>query len=954
MQFENRRSRTAALRIAALALLVAGPAGTIGAIGTIPSSSDEEIIGLRPWPHEVSDLRPLPSIEFGHLKNGVRFAWRPFGDPPGEVFLWLHVRCGSTSEADDERGLAHTIEHLVLRHSGNRAAGELKIWAEQHGMEFGPDLNGFTSWGETTYVLHAYHNDPKLIRECLHALRDIAVDGRFDAKDLEIERGVINAEEATRESAAESRRNAFDEHFFAGSKLASRHPIGVRGVRDHFTLEQATSFYRRHYVPQNFTIVMVGALEDGAKRAIEEAFGSIPVAKEVPKDPDLRGFSFPASPRVVIDPRLDKTFIRIEHVVETDSAPRSFADEVKRLPLAVARIAMQRRLAMLPEQYPEDLLDAELYEVSPTAVTPRAGVGLTIEAATESWEAAVSRVIEQIALVNGRGFSRDEIADAKRIYAHGLEVDGDHDRTRLSSEKCECMLGAASGLNSAIDPLECLQRIRPMLEKLGDDEVSKAVATAFDGGHALAAIALPRGDREAIAKELASRLDETKIDVDAVSPTLHSTEFAYSHPHNVPRRIPPREKLDDSVEHLVFENGVEVYFRPQPSGRVEVRAVFGGGRASVPAELRWMPNLSEGLFVEMGLGKHSAPDWRLVLEQHDIDLSFVTNSGSFHLGGNCASDELLSQCRLIAAYLEDPGFRRSALLAIRRGYPGYFESLEHDAMGRFTMEFLPAVLKNDAFKSIAQPADVAAFDVARLRNWLAPQVTSGKLMVIFWGGFEVNDAAAIATATFGSLPKRSNKKYIADQTDRELATGLHREYTLTTSSKKATVQLLFPSPSLFHDEPSLNAARVLSRVLADRLFRTSRERLGWTYAPTCDVYADPNLSNWGWIGVHFEVDPGLEDDVAKLTLEVADRLASDGVEREELDRLTQPMLEEQEDRPYHDRLSELYDDEHALERYTRERAFYVRPDRDAIGRLAAQYLKGERADVAIFHVAKGP
>ena len=153
-----------------------------------------------PFPQQDSDLRPDPAAHFGTLPNGLRYVIYPNHEPKGRVSLRLLVSAGSFNETDDQRGLAHFLEHMAFR--GSRHVPENQVWPglQRLGMGIGPDANASTSLTQTNYQFNFPHNDAATIDEGLLRLRDIASELTLAQRAMDDERGPILSEERLRDT----------------------------------------------------------------------------------------------------------------------------------------------------------------------------------------------------------------------------------------------------------------------------------------------------------------------------------------------------------------------------------------------------------------------------------------------------------------------------------------------------------------------------------------------------------------------------------------------------------------------------------------------------------------------------------------------------------------------------------------------------------------------------------
>jgi zinc protease len=180
-----------------------------------------------PWPQAKSDLPADPDVRFGTLPNGMRYAIRRNATPPGQTSLRLRIDAGSLHEAEDQRGLAHFIEHMAFNGTTHVPEGEFVRRLERHGLRFGADTNAGTEWTQTVYKLDLPENDSATIDDGLFLLREAVGEASFAPAAIDRERGVIQSEERTR--ATPSYRIFVDEiaYLLRGQLMPRRIPIGV-------------------------------------------------------------------------------------------------------------------------------------------------------------------------------------------------------------------------------------------------------------------------------------------------------------------------------------------------------------------------------------------------------------------------------------------------------------------------------------------------------------------------------------------------------------------------------------------------------------------------------------------------------------------------------------------------------------------------------------------------------
>ena len=189
-----------ALALSSIAFAATTLASLAPALSQDPGREHSKAPDARKWEHETPDIPVDSRIHFGWLHNGMRYAWIKNGEPKKRCYLRLHVNAGSLGEHEDELGMAHYLEHMVFNGSKHYPAGTLVEWFQRHGMSFGGDTNAGTSFGLTVYEIDLPTSDEPSISEGLVVLRDFADGALFEQKEIDNERGVIDAEERERDS----------------------------------------------------------------------------------------------------------------------------------------------------------------------------------------------------------------------------------------------------------------------------------------------------------------------------------------------------------------------------------------------------------------------------------------------------------------------------------------------------------------------------------------------------------------------------------------------------------------------------------------------------------------------------------------------------------------------------------------------------------------------------------
>ncbi len=219
----------------------------------------------------------------GKLDNGLVYYIRPNKTPEKRAEFWISIDAGSFQEDENQRGLAHFVEHMAFNGTKSFPKNELISTLQKLGVDFGAHLNAYTSFDETVYKLRLPTDDPKTVDLGLHVLSEWASAISFEDKDVDAERGVVLAEKRSRDGAEMRMMQSVIETVFEGTRYANRLPIGLPEVLKNAPTKLVKSFFNDWYHPGNMAVYVVGDIDPVAIEAkIKERFGAL-AAQDKPR-----------------------------------------------------------------------------------------------------------------------------------------------------------------------------------------------------------------------------------------------------------------------------------------------------------------------------------------------------------------------------------------------------------------------------------------------------------------------------------------------------------------------------------------------------------------------------------------------------------------------------------------------------------------------------------------------
>ncbi len=225
---------------------------------------------------QVGNLPLDPAVRTGKLTNGFTYYIRHNEEPKNRVIFYLANKVGSILETEDQRGLAHFMEHMSFNGTKHFPHNELVNYLQKAGVRFGADINAYTSFDETVYQLPLPSDKPDLLQDGLLIMRDWAQEATLDPVEIDKERGVVLEEKRLGKGASERMRQVYFPILLNHSRYADRLPIGLDTVLNNFKPATIKRFYQDWYRPDLQALIVVGDINvDEMEKNIKAKFSDL-------------------------------------------------------------------------------------------------------------------------------------------------------------------------------------------------------------------------------------------------------------------------------------------------------------------------------------------------------------------------------------------------------------------------------------------------------------------------------------------------------------------------------------------------------------------------------------------------------------------------------------------------------------------------------------------------------
>jgi zinc protease len=886
-------SLLAALAIAGCASIAPAPAPVSTPAAPAPAPVNPQTDAARAWGFAASDLAADPDVRFGVLPNGMKYALRHNATPRGTVAVRFGIATGSLAEAEDQRGLAHFIEHMAFNGSTHVPEGEMVRLLEREGLAFGADSNASTGFEETSYRLDLPRGDPALIDTALMLMREIGGELTLSPAAVDRERGVILAERQARDSYAQRNLEGLIGFLLPGTIAPQRMPIGMAAVIRSAPAQRLRDFYDRWYRPDQATLVVVGDMDvDAVEAHIRARFGDWAARSSAPAKPDIGtpDISRPRAADIFVHPAVPEsvtlTWLR-PWVQQPPTLDRLRRDVLEDIGAGI----VQRRLSRLAlgEDAPfsrAGFSDDRWFDVA-EALT------LSATAREGGWAAALATVENELRRARSYGFTEAEVAEQIANARTALRNAAVGAATRPSAALAGQLLGAADGRSVVMSPAERLRLFEQEQPAIDAAAVSAAFGALFDRTGAPLIRVTARAPVAGGTGAVLAAYDHAAAV--AVTPPADRANAAFAYGDVGPAgAVVSDDRIDDlGLRRVRFANQVMLTIKHTDfeEDRVRITVRIDGGSLLNTNDDPTRVALA-GLMPLGGLEAHSADELRSILAGRSVATSFGAGTDSFTMSATTTAAELPLQAQLFAAMLQHPGYRPEAIALFRRVLPQQYAA--NDATpGAVINRDVAAILANDEARLQTPPLErMLALDWPPFRAAIGDAMAHGAIEIGIVGAVDEDAAIRAIATTFGALPQRRptfdphsvarQRRFASDHRTRIL---VHRG-----EADQAAVQTYWQARD---DDDLAEAMRLelLGDVYGVLLTEELRERLGKSYSPSAGANLSGHFPGYGFLYASATVDYAEIGATETVMDAIAAQLRDAPVDADTLARARTPMIE---------------------------------------------------------------
>ena len=844
----------------------------------------------------LTDVMPTdPQITMGKFANGLRYYIRANKKPEKRAELRLVVKAGSILEDDDQQGLAHLVEHMAFNGTKNFPKNKTIEFMESLGMRFGADVNAYTTFDETVYMLTVPTDKPEMMDKAMLILEDWAHNLSFDPAEIEKERGVVMEEWRLGQGANMRMLQKIFPVVLKGSRYADRLPIGKPEIIQHGKAERLKQFYTDWYRPDLMAVVAVGDFDKAAmEKMITAHFASIPAATK-------------SRPRAQYDV---PDHVETSYAIASDKEASGTVVEMETLlPSRPQKTLGDYRQQTIDNLF-SGMLSARFEEITqqPNAPFLNAGAG------RNNFFARSKDAATLIALVKEEGIERGLealLSEAERVARFGFtatelerqkqNVLRNYEQYALEKENTESGQRAAEYIRNFLDdePLPsaddeyALQK--RFLPGITLDEVNKLAKEWFPDRNRMVIVEAPekagvtipdQTKLAAVIKSAATKELKPYVDSAAGTALLDTVPAGGTITKTV-----TKDAL--GITEWELSNGVRVILKTTNFKEDEIlfRATSPGG-TSLASDSDYITASSATQVVTAGgIGKFNIVDFEKMMSGKIANVTPFINELQEGLNGNSSRKDLETMFQLIYLRFTQPRADANAfnvqttqlktLLANQSAVPEF----------NFSKALMAARYQNHLRRQLASTETIDQWNLDKSMAFYKDRFADASdFTFVFVGSFDLPTIKPLVEKYLGSLPSIRRKETWKD-------VGVHTPNDVVVKKVEKGVEpksisaIVFSGP-FEYNQTNRVAIRAMSEILQRRLLETIREELSGTYGINATPSYQRNPNPEYAITISFGSAPDRTEALIKRVFEEIETFKTNGPTEQQLSDEKETLLRE--------------------------------------------------------------
>ena len=830
-----------------------------------------------------------PEVRVGVLENGMTYYIRHNEKPKGQASFYIYHDVGAIQEEDDQQGLAHFLEHMAFNGSKNLPGKQMIEKLESIGVQFGYNLNAFTSWDCTEYMIKDCPITEENLDLALLILHDWSQFIALQPEEIDSERGVIMEELRTRDGGNLRAQNDMIKKLFQGTLYEHRNLIGYLDGLKSFDQQALVNFYKKWYRPEYQALVIVGDIDvDQVEAKIKTLMADIPASPADAAQKEV--IMVPATEEPIIsvftDPELTQSSVMM--FARRDALPKEYKNTI----IGYTYDIIQSFVTVM--------MNARFEEIAQAADAPFLGGGMdegsigicpTMENTMFSVTAHENRIDEaframytEMERMRRHGFTAGEFERAKQEILRWAERGYTNRNDVRNDEYAQRYLDHYAEGTPMMDAETEWQLDQMFINSLTVDAVNQSYAQMARPNENLVILAR--------APQKEGMVVPTAEDIKAIIAEVSAAEIeAYADNTVIEPLIDPAKKLKASkvkatakneslgYTEWTLKNGIKVVVRPSTLKADEVRisANAKGGCSMLTDEEYYQGAFLGMVMGNSGIGKFSTTELNKQLSGKSAYASVGVDAYEHAVNAGGSPKDIETILQLMYLNFTSPRFDQTDLDNLKKMYIPYFGNMESDPNYICSKELQKTLYGNHARRQITSAAQIEALNIPALKSVhskLFGYADDFRFVIV--GNVDLNTLKPLVEKYIGALPTSKKVEYaVVDDGVRMAKGGVTNDFRTTMQQPKVSVYLTFNGDMADNAKNRL-IVDLLSRALDNRYMVSIREEKGGTYGVSVQGAIEEYPVENYFMAIVFDTNEALADELIEICDKEIRKIAEEG------------------------------------------------------------------------------
>ena len=779
----------------------------------------------------TSPIPSDPSVRIGQLENGLTYYIRQNAKPEDKIEFRLVINAGSILENEDQQGLAHFVEHMAFNGSKSFKKNELVNYLQSIGVEFGADLNAYTSFDETVYMLPIPTKDPEVLDKGMRVLEDWASGLEFSEEEIDKERGVVIEEWRLGRGADQRMRDRWFPTMFKGSRYAERLPIGKKEIIENASYETIQNFYKDWYRPNLMAVIAVGDLDpEEMEKEISKRFGGL-TNPENPREREKFNVPGHQETYVAIEQDKEASFTQLQLVYKQDDQEemKTLEDYRRRLTYDLFNNMINQRLDELRQSAePPFVFAGTSYGNMVRTKKTYSSFALVGE---EGIINGLQALVQENERVKRYGFVEGELERAKKRMLNRMEQQMKEKDKMESGRLASRYVSSFLNQSPVMSPEFSYEFAKQQLDGIALNEINEYAPKWIKESDRVVVITSPERDNPDVTEESVMELLEK---MEAEEMESYKDELAGS---ELMASIPTKgsitaEKRMDNVEatELILSNGMKVVLKSTDfqNDEIMMSAFSHGGHSLYGDEHYQSASYSDNIIGESGVADYSNTDLTKLFAGKTVRVSPYIGTYSEGFNGSAAPRDLETMMQLIHLYFTAPRKDQESFESYKMRNTMLYQNLMSNPQFYFQNESSKILSQNHPRVGFPTIEDMEKIDLDKSYEIYKERFSDpGNFTFFFVGNFDAEEVKPLLETYLASIPSTNRDESWKDLGIRPPKGKLEKVINKGTDPK-SQVSINYRGNAEHNNEKSYILSS-LGEVLTNRLIDLIREEKSGVY-----------------------------------------------------------------------------------------------------------------------------